>query len=1252
MCDCLCWDGGKDSDSEHCGKISAEDTEKLWRWNRYSSMTEIHPYFFQFLIENFSRKECTLFEPAPQQPNCICGGTYKEHKSKAVFENVLPGTVDRHKVLPANEGPRVKSYPTNAYGKIEFQMDGLGLLKPAKYIRLSEDNCLDSLVTLMQDYWKMNEPRPPQFIISVIGNTSSFVEDQEWKESFGDALVKALFTANAWLFTGGLNYGLVKVVGDAVRKRQYLLSTKERMIHGIRCIGVAKWGCVENSDLLINTDSKEMHYSRYKVKPHHKLESGRAFLNPGHTHFLLVDDGSKRTCKGTETFRVELMHKISSSKEEEGLAIPSILLVLGGDLDSIDEILLCLQKDIPVLLCCGSGDIADIIAMATSCCNVSGSKCERLTAEEDKDLIRNLLNSYNKKHSKSGVAVLDAKVKDIYKCCKKKHLIHIFEINGNESLDLYILSTVIKHKRGASLRDQLLLAVNWNRPDVAKKLFPDCGSWPLDIIEEAMTSALISNKPAFVRLLLKRGIVMRDYLTVGLLRTLYNECINENEAALVVLKDLTHKDKHFNLRDISNFLGFLMRKHRHDIYQRDITCKRGIESTGISGEHFEQPFRELFIWAVVVLRTELALFFWNETQKPLQMSVVATALYWRLNMSYENEEKSIYIDKKKEFEKIAVGVLEECDKMDWRKTSEILNYRDPYWGNMTLLDLAILGYDRAFMSSETCIKITEQLWFGKLESNTVLKLSLTIFNPLLIGLGYLRYRNNPEAEREANIFEKIYYFYSCPAIKMMVLFYSYLCYLFLFSYVILFDFRETVNWPEVILHVWAISLILDIAKEIVQQPSDPKDNKLMEWLHGYFWNKLDVVWVILFFIGGSIRLLSQFVYIANWIKLDDIHLIYTFSCILSYIRLYEFYMTMSHIGPKLIVLKRMIGDLIVFFLIVAVCILCYGIGRVALLHREKQPFWPVFTEIFSLPYWHLFGELDLDEDSAGRFPTCEEDPSSCHQSPHAWIVPIMLAVYMLIGNILLVNMLIAVFTHVFDEVNANSREIYLFEIYVSGLQFSRRSILPPPFLIIEDVLCGTYFVCLKLYKKIYAKCCCCIRGLNEKCHMQRKLRLVYVGNLRLFEKEARAKYIKKAGSPDEQTLEAARIDQRISYLKDFTKKLNLLQHGQNIKQSLKAAKHTKYKDFMPNKGKVISYSNSSEKLNEDDDDLKSQLDVDDFILQWSTIKRCASEQQLAKSWSETENRLLQIENYLTYIVTKLEGIDQSLTKMSQGTATV
>ncbi len=48
-------------------------------------------------------------------------------------------------------------------------------------------------------------------------------------------------------------------------------------------------------------------------------------------------------------------------------------------------------------------------------------------ADEDKDLIRNLLNAYYRKHTKNGAASIDAKTKDIYKCCRKKHLVSVFE---------------------------------------------------------------------------------------------------------------------------------------------------------------------------------------------------------------------------------------------------------------------------------------------------------------------------------------------------------------------------------------------------------------------------------------------------------------------------------------------------------------------------------------------------------------------------------------------------------------------------------------------------------------------------------------------------------------------------------------------------------------------------------------------------------------------------------------------------------
>lgn len=51
-----------------------------------------------------------------------------------------------------------------------------------------------------------------------------------------------------------------------------------------------------------------------------------------------------------------------------------------------------------------------------------------MMVEEDKDLIRNMLNAYFRKHTRNGASLIDAKIKDIYKCCKKKHLVSFFSL--------------------------------------------------------------------------------------------------------------------------------------------------------------------------------------------------------------------------------------------------------------------------------------------------------------------------------------------------------------------------------------------------------------------------------------------------------------------------------------------------------------------------------------------------------------------------------------------------------------------------------------------------------------------------------------------------------------------------------------------------------------------------------------------------------------------------------------------------------
>ena len=66
----------------------------------------------------------------------------------------------------------------------------------------------------------------------------------------------------------------------------------------------------------------------------------------------------------------------------------------------------------------------------------------------------------------------------------------------------------------------------------------------------------------------------------------------------------------------------------------------------------------------------------------------------------------------------------------------------------------------------------------------------------------------------------------------------------------------------------------------------------------------------------------------------------------------------------------------------------------------------------------MFGEVDADALS----PHCGvEDQPPCPVG--YWIIPLTWAVYMMVANILIVNVLIAVFNGIYDEVNAISLEV-------------------------------------------------------------------------------------------------------------------------------------------------------------------------------------------------------------------------------------
>lgn len=111
----------------------------------------------------------------------------------------------------------------------------------------------------------------------------------------------------------------------------------------------------------------------------------------------------------------------------------------------------------------------------------------------------------------------------------------------------------------------------------------------------------------------------------------------------------------------------------------------------------------------------------------------------------------------------------------------------------------------------------------------------------------------------------------------------------------------------------------------------------------------------------------------------------------------------------------------------------------------------------------LYGEVFADSID----PPCGDDPGLEKCQMGHWITPAVMAMYLLVANILLINLLIAVFNNIFNEVNAISHQVWMFQRFTVVMEYEEKPVLPPPLI----VLCHVFL----LFKYCHRK----VRGVRE-----------------------------------------------------------------------------------------------------------------------------------------------------------------------------
>ncbi|XP_036390403.1 transient receptor potential cation channel subfamily M member 7-like [Megalops cyprinoides] len=1139
-----------------------------------------------WIESTFTKRECVYMLPVSKDPHrclpgcqicqqlvrCCCGRLVRQHTGFTAslamkYSDVKLGESGMPELEEWSVERHTEEHPTDAYGIINFQ--GGSHSYRAKYVRLSYDTRPEMILRLMLKEWQMELPK---IVISVHGGVQNFDFHPHLKQVVGKGLVKAAVTTGAWFLTGGVNTGVAKHVGDALREHS------SRSARKICTIGIAPWGVIENRNDLIGRDVVAPYQTL--LNPLSKLN----VLNNLHSHFILVDDGTVGKYGAEVRLRRELEKHINLQRIHAriGQGVPVVAVILEGGPNVILTVLEYLQESppVPVVVCEGTGRAADVLAYVHKHTEDRGG----LPDGVEMDIIGTIKKTFN--FSQGDASHL---FQTLMECMKNKELITVFHVGSedNQDIDVAILRALLKGTNTSAF-DQLVLTLAWDRVDIAKDHVFVYGQQLLGTsLEQAMLDALVMDRVEFVKLLIENGVSMHRFLTISRLEELYNmKQSSTNPSLFHLVRDVKqgHLPANYKITliDVGLVIEYLMggtyrcnytRKRFRIIYNNlHGNSRRSGRHITIGGSHlhknresfciyadkkektrhnhfiktaqpykpkpessrqqlrkrsreevvdiddpetqrFPYPFNELLVWAVLMKRQKLSLFFWQHGEESMAKALVACRLCHSMAVEAQksdvvdgmSEELKEYSE---EFGTLAVDLLEQSFRQDETMAMKLLTYELKNWSNSTCLKLAVSSHLRPFVAHTCTQMLLSDMWMGRLNmrKNSWYKVILSILVPPAILL--LEYKTKAEMShipqsqdahlmtmedgehflhhphahdhvqmgifkemrqqgdateaksetevhfrpRRIPITRKFYAFYHAPIVKFWFNTLAYLGFLMLYSYVILVRMPPTPSWQECVVILYIFTSAIEKTREMFMSEAGKITQKIRVWFSDYF-NISDTIAIVSFFVGFGLRFGTGDLFIAG-------RIVYCLNIIFWFVRLLDIVAVNQYAGPYIMMIGKMVANMFYIVVIMAVILVSYGVPRKAILYPNEEPSWTLAKDVVFQPYWMMYGEvyayeIDVCADNSEAKELC---------GPAVWLTPLLQAVYLFVQYILIVNLLIAFFNNVYLSVKSISNLVWKYQRYHFIMAYDEKSVLPPPLVLLSHLVSIFTCICRKRKK--------------------------------------------------------------------------------------------------------------------------------------------------------------------------------------------
>ena len=435
---------------------------------------------------------------------------------------------------------------------------------------------------------------------------------------------------------------------------------------------------------------------------------------------------------------------------------------------------------------------------------------------------------------------------------------------------------------------------------------------------------------------------------------------------------------------------------------------------------------DLYVWAVLLGNTEMALTMLPFVQEPMRAAIIGARLCGNMAERLPLHAKKLE-EAKEQHEDFAIELLDLCETFG--EARRMLTTKSKHW-NRTVLDLAVQSDLLRFCENRFCQLLCDEMARGSMDfgTSTVLDNSLNIGKAGLSGainiimhgvlpvpwpgilyevgvmdkdpeypddsmyaIGWVKRQTAFVTEKEKEQDRKdgrrevltIAKYYQIPLVRQLLRLFSYVCFVMLYSYTVIHP--NVVGYYDVaskksmfILFVWTLALAFD---EWAKWASDAATFDFD------FWKKYD--WSV---IGLTLLSMALGLIEPEW-TYEGLEIV----SILTWCRLLKFLMLSQPIGVLTIMIMEMVGDIMLWMLVALVFTAAFTVAFLATSNSE-------LTAVAIMPLWAMLGSYDVEQVKTW--------------SPKAGEA--MLWLFIIVSNILLVNLLIAMMGDTFSRIKENS----------------------------------------------------------------------------------------------------------------------------------------------------------------------------------------------------------------------------------------